>query len=75
MFPDKRLGRDADGFIAKSAMLIAFRRREEHDRVMHEQRILELEQQLAAAKHSLVTLTQTNGEFTQQLADAQNRRG
>lgn len=40
---------------------------------MHEQRIAELEQLLAAARQSAATLTLTNQELARQLADAEMR--
>ena len=40
---------------------------------MSEERILELEQQLAAANEAVAKLTLTNAELTKQLADADTR--
>lgn len=54
-------------------MVVAICRRPAHDRAMHEQRIAELEQLLAAARQSAATLAQANQELTRQLADAEMR--
>jgi phage shock protein A len=40
---------------------------------MHEQRIVELEQQLAAANQAVAALTQTNADLSRQVADAEGR--
>ncbi len=54
-------------------MFVAICRRQAHDKAMHEQRIVELEQLLAAANLSVAAMAQTNQELTRQLADAEMR--